>query len=178
MVGTDAIIQKNVATMNFGWFDVATTIHEFGHVLGMIHEHQNPYGKNIDWNIDEVYRWASDTQNWDKKTVDNNIIRKYDTNQINGSVFDSSSIMLYFFPAFLTLDHIGTNENLRLSKYDVLYINHMYPGGPESPKKFYEKVYNETIDEEEVIDINPNPPNINIYTRSEKEKSKFIFKYH
>ena len=31
-------------TMNFGWFDVATVIHEFCHALGMIHEHQNPYG--------------------------------------------------------------------------------------------------------------------------------------
>ena len=31
-------------TMNFGLFDVATVIHEFCHALGMIHEHQNPYG--------------------------------------------------------------------------------------------------------------------------------------
>lgn len=36
--------------MNFGWVDVPTVIHEMGHMLGMIHEHQNPKGQNIDWN--------------------------------------------------------------------------------------------------------------------------------
>jgi hypothetical protein len=37
--------------MNLGWFDVGTTIHEFLHVIGMVHEHQSykAVGK-IQWN--------------------------------------------------------------------------------------------------------------------------------
>ena len=49
LVGTDHLHQKDGATMNLGWFDVGTVIHEFGHVLGMIHEHQNPSGQKIMW---------------------------------------------------------------------------------------------------------------------------------
>lgn len=38
LVGTDCLSSKEKTTMNFGWFDVATVMHEFGHAMGMIHE--------------------------------------------------------------------------------------------------------------------------------------------
>lgn len=129
LVGTDAMSETNPSkpTMNLGWFDVATTIHEFGHMLGMIHEHQNPQGKPIQWDDTKVYAWAKESQGWDDKTTYENIIMKYNKNQINGSDFDPYSIMLYFFPASLTTNNIGTEENLRLSNTDVQYINSTYP---------------------------------------------------
>lgn len=38
-VGTDHLSYKSPEpTVNFGWIDVPTIIHEFGHCLGMIHE--------------------------------------------------------------------------------------------------------------------------------------------
>ena len=42
LVGTDCLKSKEQSTMNLGWLDAGTIMHEFGHVLGMIHEHQNP----------------------------------------------------------------------------------------------------------------------------------------
>ena len=33
-----------------------TIIHEFGHALGMIHEHQNPLNNSLQWNTDKVYQ--------------------------------------------------------------------------------------------------------------------------
>ena len=158
-VGTDCRqTPQNEPTMNFGWFDVATTIHEFGHALGMIHEHQNPKGNTIDWDEQKVYRWASQTQGWDQGTTFHNIIEKYDTTQINGSVFDPQSIMLYFFPGSLTLNNKGTHQNLRLSSYDVEYLNSMYPNNNkeicgivkcETPDQFYTSAYNENINSNE-----------------------------
>ena len=145
LLGTDCLYSKDETTMNLGWLDAATIIHEFGHVLGLIHEHQNPVGsESIDWNK-QVYKWANETQGWDHDTTYHNILQKYDRNQLNASNFDPKSIMLYFFPPELTNNHKGTNNNKRLSKEDVEYISKMYPGGKMSPSQFYQEAYRESI---------------------------------
>lgn len=146
LVGTDCLGKKSGATMNLGWFDVATTIHEFCHTLGMIHEHQNPRGNYIDWDVPKVLQWASETQGWDKQTTTRNIIDAYEISQINGSKYDPMSIMLYFFPASITKNNKGTHQNLRMSAYDVTYLNKMYPGSRETPEQFYKRVYNQSLD--------------------------------
>jgi hypothetical protein len=74
-------------------------------------------------------------------------LQNYPVNQINGSVFDPLSIMLYFFPASLTTNNKGTRQNLRFSGYDVKYIAEKYPGGQLSPEDFYLQVYNQTLQE-------------------------------
>ena len=44
-VGTDCRgIPVNQPTMNLGFLDGGTTAHEFGHAIGLAHEHQNPRG--------------------------------------------------------------------------------------------------------------------------------------
>ena len=161
LVGTDCLKETINPTMNFGWFDVTTTIHEFCHVLGLIHEHQNPGNKNkesaikkykmpdgnncnvsdngIKWNIPKVLSWAQSTQGWDDETTCNNIIKKYDVNQLNGSNYDPCSIMLYFFSADLLVSGKGTQQNNRLSGTDVKYICSQY-NVPDSDK-IYESFY-------------------------------------
>jgi hypothetical protein len=153
LVGTDCLHEKLKPTMNLGWFDVATVMHEWGHTLGMIHEHQNPSSNPIKWDDSKVYTWARDTQGWDKQTTNSNIISRYKSSQINGSVFDPQSIMLYFFPGSLTENNEGTHENLRLSGLDITWINKMYPHSPEVPSVFYKDVYNEDIDKSVSLSI-------------------------
>lgn len=118
---------SNEPTMNFGWLDVATVIHEFCHALGMIHEHQNPQGKGIDWNTQRVFQWANSTQGWDMYTTCANIIKKYQLDTINGSQYDSKSIMLYSFPGELTNNNVGTTRNIKLSDLDKEWLSRMYP---------------------------------------------------
>lgn len=114
-------------TMNYGWLDVSTIIHEFCHALGMIHEHQNPYGKGIDWDLKKIYSWATATQGWDMYTTCQNITKKYATDQVNGSDYDPKSIMLYSYPAWLTNNKVGTYRNLFLSDYDKEWLSAIYP---------------------------------------------------
>ena len=63
-IGTDAlVIPKTETTMNFGWLTPTSSedafarvvLHEFGHALGAIHEHQHP-DAGIPWNKEAVYQ--------------------------------------------------------------------------------------------------------------------------
>lgn len=146
MIGTDAIEKDaDLVTINYAWLDVATITHELCHSIGMLHEHQNPFGHTIDWNKPAVYKWAQLTQGWNKQRTDENILDRFNRDQINGSKFDPDSIMLYYYPASLTLDGKGTHMNPRLSPTDMLWITKMYPGGKD-PKEFYEHIYNSPFD--------------------------------
>jgi len=129
-VGTDCQgIPRNESTMNLGFLDGGTAAHEFGHAIGLAHEHQNPAG-GIQWNEEVVLREAAKSPNfWDEQTARHNILRKYRADQIKGTAFDPESIMLYFFPASWTLNGIGTQANEVLSRMDKQFIAgaKMYP---------------------------------------------------
>lgn len=145
LVGTDHLGKKSGATINLGWFDVATTTHEFCHMLGMIHEHQNPNnGKgHIQWNTSVLFDYMKESQGWSEATTKTNIVNKYDKSTINGSDFDPMSIMLYFFPKKVTTNGIGTKQNLKYSGLDVLWIHNTYPKkNGLSAEEFYKTVYN------------------------------------
>jgi hypothetical protein len=136
-VGTDCRgIPLDQPTMNLGFLDGGTAAHEFGHAIGLAHEHQNPAG-GIQWNEAVVIREAAKSPNfWDEATTRHNILRKYSANQVNGTKFDPDSIMLYFFPASWTLNGIGTKANDVLSAMDKAFVAgaKMYPkaGGTTS----------------------------------------------
>lgn len=129
-VGTDSKrIPQNDPTMNLGFLDGGTAAHEFGHAIGLGHEHQNPEG-GIEWNEDVVIRDLSGPpNNWNEAQIQHNVLRKYRTDQIRGTKFDGDSIMLYFFPPSWTQDGNGTKANEILSSMDSAFIasEHAYP---------------------------------------------------
>jgi hypothetical protein len=122
--------------MNLGFLDGGTAGHEFGHALGMAHEHQSPFG-GMQWNEEVVIRELSGPPNsWTEEMIRHNVLEKYTVDQIRGTEFDPDSIMLYFFPARWTLNGVGTEENDVLSEMDEAFIGseQAYPrtatGGP------------------------------------------------
>ena len=143
------MVTQTKSTMNFQWFQVSTILHEFGHLLGLVHEHQNPNGNPIQWNREAVLKWALETQGWDVKDIEDNILNSENKESINGSTFDPLSIMLYFYPAELTTNNMGAQQNLRLSGKDVLWICKTYPKENEDPRvtaeNFYQSTYGESL---------------------------------
>lgn len=133
-IGTDATqIPSDQATMNLGFLDGGTAAHEFGHAIGLVHEHQNPAG-GIEWNRDEVIADLSGPpNNWSLEQIENNVFRKYSADQIRGTEFDGNSIMLYFFPDEWVSNGPGTRRNETLSEMDKAFVAsaEAYPGRTE-----------------------------------------------
>jgi hypothetical protein len=126
---------KNENTVNFGWLTDTTddleyqrvVVHEFGHVLGCIHEHQSPAG-NIPWNKDAVYKfYEGPPNNWTKDDVDANLFQKYDASQTQFSALDTHSIMMYAIPKELTLGGYEVGWNTDMSPMDKSFIAQAYP---------------------------------------------------
>jgi Astacin (Peptidase family M12A) len=135
-IGTECrTIAKNEPTMNYGWLtkDSSATeiqevvLHEFGHALGLIHEHQNPAGA-IQWNKAAVKKDLSGPPNrWDDATIQHNIFDKYDPSKITGTPVDKLSIMMYPIPAAWTTDGFSSGFNTDLSAQDESLIRTCYP---------------------------------------------------
>jgi hypothetical protein len=88
-VGRDALnrayFPAHQPTMNYGWLTESTSddeysrvvLHEFGHALGYIHEHQAARFIRL-WNKEAVYRYFSGSPNfWSKEDIDHNVLQKY-----------------------------------------------------------------------------------------------------
>lgn len=137
-VGTDALTVKATRpTVNFGWLEPNTSLreyqrvvrHEFGHVLGMIHEHQNPAaGGQIPWDKPKVYAYYAQ-QGWSRADVDLNIFDVYTEDSTNHTAFDPTSIMEYAIPDALTVGSYAIGWNTALSQTDVEFMRRQYPQG-------------------------------------------------
>jgi len=102
-VGREVLnVPLNEPTTVYGWdlttpYGRGTALHELGHVLGMEHEHQNPFA-GIKWHEQAVYdSLAKPPNSWDQATTFHNILEKLTTTQVQGSTWDPDSIMEYEF---------------------------------------------------------------------------------
>lgn len=134
-LGNDALsIPHDEPTMNFGWLNVESSdeevervvVHEFGHALGCIHEHQNP-NVDIPWDEKKVYAYyTGPPNNWPKQQVYHNLLRKYSEDITQYSEFDTESIMLYPVPNEHTIGDYEVGLNRELSERDKVFIGEMY----------------------------------------------------
>lgn len=136
-VGTDCLwVSADQPTMNFGWLDKAVVLHEFGHMLGLVHEHQNPEG-GIQWNREQVIEDLSGYPNyWDENTIEWNIFRRYSEDKVQGTELDPMSIMMYPIPNSWTLNDFATQMNSNLSQVDIEFISSIYEFPPEEEDEY------------------------------------------
>lgn len=135
-IGTDALaVPQAEPTINLGWLTPATpndevmriVLHEFGHAIGLIHEHQNPAAA-IPWNRAVVYAYYGGPPNyWTREQVDSNLFARYASESTQFSAFDPTSIMLYPIPPEFTHDNFTVGWNCGLSAMDKAYVAAWYP---------------------------------------------------
>ncbi len=143
-VGRDVLnIPVNEPTTVYGWnlttaYGRGTALHELGHVLGMEHEHQNPFA-GIKWHEQAVYDSLGQPPNsWDRATTFHNVLEKLTPQQVQGSSWDPDSIMEYEFEPGLidepeTYDVNGLTPPGMLSKADKEWVVKWYPAVTKTP---------------------------------------------
>jgi hypothetical protein len=130
-------VPLNEPTTVYGWdlttpYGRGTALHELGHVLGMEHEHQNPFA-GIKWHEQAVYdSLAAPPNNWDHSTTFHNILEKLTPQQVQGSAWDPDSIMEYEFEPGLIdepeqYDINGLTPPGKLSSADKEWALKWYP---------------------------------------------------
>ncbi|HEX6097210.1 MAG TPA: hypothetical protein VF432_12855 [Thermoanaerobaculia bacterium] len=142
-VGRDVLrVPLNEPTTVYGWdlttkYGSGTALHEIGHVLGMEHEHQNPFA-GIKWHEQAVYDAMAEPPNeWDEETTFHNILEKLTPQQVQGSKWDPDSIMEYEFEAGLIdepeeYDINGLTPPATLSSADKEWAVKWYPAAKKT----------------------------------------------
>jgi hypothetical protein len=114
--------------MNLAWVERENILHEFGHVLGLVEEHQNP-NANIKWNKEAILKSLQGPPNfWSRSQIDDFIFKKVSKDQVGEyREFDPKSIMTPFFSAAQTGgQNIGGAT--ALSESDKQLSRKLYPG--------------------------------------------------
>ncbi|KAA8711167.1 hypothetical protein ALQ64_00770 [Pseudomonas cannabina] len=143
-IGTDALLaRQDEPTMEFNINEIYTTdlkpsaeltrivLHEFGHALGAVHEHQHPQA-NIPWNEPLLRSLLAQTGLTDEE-VNRNFLDRYEAADYHYSAYDRDSVMHFDIPNGLTLgDFEIINVGKTLSPNDIKVMGAIYPNRANS----------------------------------------------
>ena len=113
---------------DFEW----TILHEFGHALGLQHEHLHPKA-NIPWDKPKVYDYYKTHYQWTKEQVDYNLFTLLPTVDFMQGPYDKESIMHYVVTNELTIGDWEVLRNTRISKLDRRNMRKAYPKANTTP---------------------------------------------
>ena len=121
-------------SMNLGWAARPglskrslrrVVLHEFGHMIGMAHEHLKP-GIEIPWDEAAVMEYYGNF-GWSEESIKDNVLTELDPRDYQFSLYDSASIMHYRVPNRITVGDFSVASNIYLSNGDKLWVSMAYP---------------------------------------------------
>jgi hypothetical protein len=132
--------EENTMNLEFGDRDSddeirGTTLHEFGHAIGCVHEQVNPkIAGKFKWNPKPIYDYfKGPPNNWDEGTINrayNNFKPLADPN-VDSTEWDINSIMQYEIEEGWTTPSMKVGRNQNLTDYDKNFIGKIY-GKPKA----------------------------------------------
>ncbi|HQZ64017.1 MAG TPA: TIR domain-containing protein [Planctomycetaceae bacterium] len=131
-LGVDALtVPKDQPTMNLGSLAAMSAaeahyviLREFGHLLGLINEHQSPSARIL-WNREAVFEYYAKVLGLDRAWVERNVLRRYDDGSLRD--FDPDSVMMFPVAKVLTLNGFEVGQNIKLSRGDKELAARLYP---------------------------------------------------
>jgi hypothetical protein len=134
--GTDALgIPASHPTLNYEKLGqvidrkdaIYSAVHEFGHALGLAHEHQNPQAGDVFDRVAVLAFYSGPPNWWDNATIEKNMFAKVE--YPGARPYDPESVMTYSFPRHLFLPGKETRPGTGLSESDKRYVASLYPRG-------------------------------------------------
>lgn len=128
-IGREALnVPKSQQTINLTNITPGTIQHEFGHALGLLHEHMHP-GFNAPLVSEVVIAEMREPPNaWDEAKTRRNILNRLGSEaQCSGDKnFNADSIMMYNIPRRWTANNIGFTRADRIHDRDIACVRGLY----------------------------------------------------
>ncbi len=132
---SSTLVDGNLPTVNFLNFENLfsierkdTIFHEFGHVLGLAHEHINPNRTFVFTSVEQVLEYCEENWSMDEARCRSQVVGVATDNKYFWGEYDSRSIMHYHLDESIAVD-LEEFENVRtLSYLDKFNIAKIYPG--------------------------------------------------
>lgn len=131
-IGRDALaIAKSKQTMNLINVTAGTIQHEFGHALGLLHEHMHP---GFDGHLDAeviITKMREAPNKWDESKTRRNILNRLgsETQCVGDPQFNPNSIMMYNIPPEWTKNNKGFKRSASIEKRDIACVRGIYSVG-------------------------------------------------